>query len=49
MAIDMAEQAASQARHDEIKQLAQSIISAQAKMATVQQWQRSWGYDANCR
>ena len=44
-AIDMAELSASRAKHDEIKQLSQAIITAQDKeIADMKQWQRDWGY-----
>lgn len=45
-AIDMAELAESRAKHDEVKQLSQDIISAQEReMAQMRQWQQQWGYD----
>ena len=44
-AVDMAELSASRAKHDEIKQLSQAIITAQDKeIADMKQWQRDWGY-----
>lgn len=45
-AIDMAELAKTQANHDEIRQLAQAILAAQAsEIAQMRQWQQQWGYD----
>lgn len=47
-AIDMAELSPSRAKHDEIKQLSQSIITAQQKeIADMQQWQKDWGYGSD--
>lgn len=44
-AVYMAELSASRAKHDEIKQLSQAIITAQDKeIADMKQWQRDWGY-----
>lgn len=44
-AVDMAELSASRAKHDEIKQLSQAIITAQDKeIADMKQWQQDWGY-----
>ena len=44
-AVDMAELSASRAKHYEIKQLSQAIITAQDKeIADMKQWQRDWGY-----
>ena len=44
-AIDMATLAAAQARHQEIKNLAKGIISAQtSEIAQMRQWQKNWGY-----
>ena len=44
-AVDMAELSASRAKHDEITQLSQAIITAQDKeIADMKQWQRDWGY-----
>ena len=44
-AVDMAELSTSRAKHDEIKQLSQAIITAQDKeIADMKQWQRDWGY-----
>ena len=46
-AIEMAKLSASRAKHDEIKQLSQAIIAAQAKeIAEMKQWQSRWGYSA---
>jgi len=44
-AVDMAELSSSRAKHDEIKQLSQGIISAQEKeISEMKQWQQAWGY-----
>ncbi|MBL8160211.1 DUF305 domain-containing protein [Candidatus Saccharibacteria bacterium] len=44
-AVDMAKLSASRAKHDEIKQLSQAIITAQDKeIAEMKQWQQDWGY-----
>jgi uncharacterized protein (DUF305 family) len=44
-AIDMAELIPARAKHDEIKQLGEAIISAQTKeIQDMQQWQKDWGY-----
>lgn len=44
-AIDMAKQAKVSAKHEEIKQLADEIISAQTyEIKQMQDWQKSWGY-----
>jgi uncharacterized protein (DUF305 family) len=44
-AIDMAELAATNAKHNEIKTLSTQIIDAQAKeISNMQQWQTEWGY-----
>jgi len=44
-AVDMAELSEQRAKHDEIKQLSQEIISAQEKEITdMKQWQLDWGY-----
>lgn len=44
-AIDMAKQSAAKAKHDEIKQLSNDIITAQqAELVKMEQWQRDWGY-----
>lgn len=42
-AIQMAEMALKSARHDEVKKMAQDIISAQeAEIKQMQQWQKEW-------
>jgi uncharacterized protein (DUF305 family) len=47
-AIDMAELSAERAKHEEIKQLSQEIISAQEKeISNMYQWQALWGYEPN--
>lgn len=44
-AIDMAQYAEANAKHGEIKELAQNVITTQrAEIAQMQQWQREWGY-----
>ena len=44
-AIDMANLAATNAKHDEIKTLSKNIITAQTnEIAEMQQWQMNWGY-----
>lgn len=44
-AVDMAKLSAVNAKHDEIKQLSEAIISAQEKeIAEMKQWQKDWGY-----
>lgn len=44
-AIDMAKLSAQNAKHNEIKQLSNDIISAQEKeIAQMKQWQKDWGY-----
>lgn len=44
-AIDMAKLAEKNAKHDEIKQLANDILSAQSKeIDMMQTWQTDWGY-----
>lgn len=44
-AVDMARLAGSRAKHDEVKKLANEIITAQEKEITqMKQWQRDWGY-----
>ncbi len=46
-AIAMAQQALEQAEHDELKQMAQEIISAQeAEIAQLQAWRTAWYPDA---
>ena len=44
-AIDMANLAAVNAKHDEIKELSKAIVTAQTnEIAQMQQWQMDWGY-----
>lgn len=44
-AIDMATLAAGRAKHQEVKDLANGILSAQtSEIAQMRQWQKSWGY-----
>ena len=44
-AIDMAKLVQSNAKHDELKAMAQDILSAQSKEITqMQAWQMQWGY-----
>jgi uncharacterized protein (DUF305 family) len=44
-AIDMANEAKKSAKHDEIKQMADDIISAQSKeIEQMREWQTDWGY-----
>lgn len=44
-AVDMAELAKQNAKHDEIKKLSDDIISAQNKeISEMKSWQQSWGY-----
>lgn len=44
-AIDMAKLAKSNAKHEEIKQLSQEIVTAQEKeIGQMKQWQMDWGY-----
>lgn len=44
-AVEMAELSAERAKHPEIKQLSEAIISAQrTEIAQMQQWQADWGY-----
>lgn len=44
-AIAMAELAAAQAKHQEVKDLANGIVSAQTgEISEMRQWQRAWGY-----
>lgn len=46
-AIDMAKLAKVNAKHDEIKSLANDILSAQSKEIDMMQiWQKQWGYNA---
>lgn len=45
-AIDMAKVAQTNAKHTEIKSLADAIITAQEKeISDMKQWQTNWGYD----
>lgn len=44
-AVEMAELSAERAKHPEIKQLSEAILSAQrTEIAQMQQWQADWGY-----
>ena len=44
-AIDMAKLAAAQAKHQEVKDLANNIVAAQNReIAQMQAWQKNWGY-----
>jgi uncharacterized protein (DUF305 family) len=44
-AIDMAKLSAANAKHDEIKQLSNDVLSAQSKeIDMMQTWQTQWGY-----
>lgn len=44
-ALDIAKLSATNAKHDEIKQLSKEIIAAQEKEITqMKQWQKDWGY-----
>lgn len=44
-AIDMAKLSAANAKHEEVKQLSQGIISAQQEeISKMKQWQTDWGY-----
>ena len=46
-AIEMAQQARLNAKHDEIKQMAEAIISAQSdEINKMKDWQKQWGYEA---
>lgn len=46
-AIDMAKLAADRAKHDEIKQLSEDILSAQSnEIDMMQSWQSDWGYSS---
>lgn len=46
-AIDMAELAATRARHQEVKDMATTIIATQGKeIAQLSAWQKQWGYPA---
>src|SRR5690606_9953158 len=47
-AVDMAELIPTRAKHDEVKQLGEAIITAQTKeIADMKQWQRDWGYSTD--
>lgn len=47
-AVAMAELIPSRAKHDEVKQLGEAIISAQTKeIADMKQWQQNWGYSTD--
>lgn len=47
-AVAMAELIPTRAKHDEIKQLGEAIITAQTKEITeMKQWQQSWGYTSD--
>lgn len=47
-AIDMAELAKNNAKHDEIKNMADDIISAQSKEVNMMRsWQSDWGYSSS--
>jgi uncharacterized protein (DUF305 family) len=47
-AVDMAELSADRAKHQEVKDLSNDIISAQqAEITEMRQWQKDWGYGAN--
>lgn len=47
-ALDMAKLSPERAKHDEIKQLSEAIISAQEKeIAEMKQWQIGWGYGSD--
>jgi len=44
-AVDMAKLSATNAKHEEIKQLSDDIVSAQEKeISQMKQWQMDWGY-----
>ncbi len=44
-ALDMAKLAATQAKHQEVKDLANGIISSQtSQISQTKQWQKDWGY-----
>lgn len=46
-AVEMAKLSAANAKHDEIKQLSNGIITAQEKeIIQMKQWQKDWGYSA---
>ncbi|OGL36602.1 hypothetical protein A3A68_02135 [Candidatus Saccharibacteria bacterium RIFCSPLOWO2_01_FULL_48_13] len=47
-AIDMAVLASSQAKHEEVKKLAEAVISAQTEeIDQMLEWQKSWGYGSD--
>jgi uncharacterized protein (DUF305 family) len=47
-AIDMARQSATNAKHEEIKQLSRDIIAAQEKeIDLMKQWQAAWSYSSS--
>lgn len=47
-AVTMAELIPSRAKHDEVKELGEAIITAQAKeIADMKQWQQDWGYSSD--
>lgn len=47
-AVDMAELAERNAKHEEIKELSRNIITTQqAEIAEMQRWQAEWGYSAS--
>lgn len=47
-AVEMAELARTRAKHDEIKSLADNIITAQLKeISDMYSWQKAWGYTEN--
>jgi len=44
-AVEMSQYAATNAKHQEIKDLASAVISAQTKeIEQMKQWQKDWGY-----
>ena len=49
-AVDMAQLAKKNAKHQEIKDMSEDIISAQNReIATMKQWQKDWGYTNEAR
>lgn len=49
-AIDMAQQAKVQAKHEEIKNLARDIIAAQTReIEMMKSWQKTWGYQSKIK
>jgi uncharacterized protein (DUF305 family) len=47
-AVTMAELIPSRAKHDEVKELGEAIITAQTKeIADMKQWQQDWGYSSD--